>query len=298
MAKKSRTKARDRRRSPRVRSGRGSRARAGPAAATRPATAPRTALPAYVAPAVRGPAVRVRPGRPARAGARGHRAARPWQDRHRGPRGDALHAAADGRAGDGARRRRGLAGAAGAAPVRRPVPRPGRRARPTRWPSPTRAPGIVGLTEQPGPGPRLQDLVTDEPLDGDRPRRLRVLGRGRPTDDPATAAALEQANTAASRRARLDGVEAAYWTDVGTKEHLRWVMPEPEAELLDALARLHAAGKDRLRRGLPAGRHVPRPRPARPGLGPARRHRRPRPSRSRPSASPPTSPRRWPTTPT
>ncbi len=65
-------------------------------------------------------------------------------------------------------------------------------------------------------------------------------------DDPATAAALEQANTAAAPSARLTAVEAAYWTDVGTKEHLRWVMPEPEAELLDALARLHAAGRDRL----------------------------------------------------
>ena len=39
-------------------------------------------------------------------------------------------------------------------------------------------------------------------------------------------------------------MEAAYWTNVGPKEHLRWVMPEPEEELLTALARLHVAGKD------------------------------------------------------
>ena len=65
-------------------------------------------------------------------------------------------------------------------------------------------------------------------------------------EDPATAAALEQANAAASPSARLTTVEAAYWTDVGTKEHLRWVMPQPEAELLDALARLHAAGRDQV----------------------------------------------------
>src|SRR6478736_664729 len=58
------------------------------------------------------------------------------------------------------------------------------------------------------------------------------------------AAALEQANAAALPTARLTSVEAAYWTSVGSKEHLRWVMPEPEDELLDALARLHAAGKD------------------------------------------------------
>ena len=58
------------------------------------------------------------------------------------------------------------------------------------------------------------------------------------------AAALDQANAAASPTARLTQVAAAYWTDVGTKEHLRWVMPEPEDALLDALARLHVAGKD------------------------------------------------------
>ena len=33
---------------------------------------------------------------------------------------------------------------------------------------------------------------------------------------------------------------------MGTKEHLRWVMPDPEDALLDALARLHAAGRDTL----------------------------------------------------
>ena len=31
---------------------------------------------------------------------------------------------------------------------------------------------------------------------------------------------------------------------MGSKEHLRWAMPEPEGALLDALARLHAAGED------------------------------------------------------
>ena len=63
------------------------------------------------------------------------------------------------------------------------------------------------------------------------------------------AAALEQANDAATPTARLTTVEAAYWTDVGTKEHLRWVMPEPEDALLDALARLHAAGRDDVAHG-------------------------------------------------
>ena len=107
----------------------------------------------------------------------------------------------------------------------------------------TEEPGIVGLTEAPGEGPRLQDLITDEQLsitvhDGFDYWIADV------EDTSGMAAALEQANEAATPTARLTTVEAAYWTDVGTKEHLRWVMPEPEDRLLDALARLHAAGKD------------------------------------------------------
>jgi len=62
-------------------------------------------------------------------------------------------------------------------------------------------------------------------------------------------AALEQANGGVMPTTRLASVEAAYWTDVGTKEHLRWVMPHPEDQLLDALARLHAAGSDSVAEG-------------------------------------------------
>jgi hypothetical protein len=59
-------------------------------------------------------------------------------------------------------------------------------------------------------------------------------------------ASLEAANAAANPTVRLASVEAAYWTNVGTKEHLRWVMPHDEDRLLSALARLHAAGKDKI----------------------------------------------------
>lgn len=103
---------------------------------------------------------------------------------------------------------------------------------------------MVGLTDAPGEGSRLQDLVVDRPLDltlhegfefwvadlGDEADRMRP--------------ALESANEAAHPTARLSSVEAAYWTDVGTKEHLRWVMPHDEEDLLTALARLHVAGED------------------------------------------------------
>jgi hypothetical protein len=103
--------------------------------------------------------------------------------------------------------------------------------------------GIVGLTDPPGAGPRLQDLVTDKEL------KVTVhdgfefwISDVEEKDD--LVAALEQANAAANPTERLTQVDAAYWTDVGTREHLRWVMPEPEDRLLDALARLHVAGRD------------------------------------------------------
>jgi hypothetical protein len=108
---------------------------------------------------------------------------------------------------------------------------------------------MVGLTEDPGAGPRLQALVADEPL------RVTVHeGFGfwvADVEDPdgSVAASLEQANAAASPTARLASVAAAYWTDVGSKEHLRWVLPHDEDAALTALARLHAAGTDRLVEG-------------------------------------------------
>jgi hypothetical protein len=109
------------------------------------------------------------------------------------------------------------------------------------------APGIVGLTDPPGAGPRLQDLVTGDRLDVTVHDGFDFWVADVPEGDRAAmTAALEQANAAAAPTARLTTVEAAYWTDVGAKEHLRWVMPEPEDRLLDALARLHAAGRDRL----------------------------------------------------
>ncbi|QZY29259.1 DUF5926 family protein [Nocardioides coralli] len=105
--------------------------------------------------------------------------------------------------------------------------------------------GPVGLGSDPGEGPRLQDLVADEPL------RITVHDGfdywvADLPDSSELAAALEQANDQVDPTDRLTSVEAAYWTNVGSKEHLRWVMPEPEGQLLDALARLHEADRDRL----------------------------------------------------
>ncbi len=109
--------------------------------------------------------------------------------------------------------------------------------------------GVIGLTDAPGEGPRLQDLVTDAPLEV-------TVHDGfdywiADVEDPtgAAAASLESANSAANPSARLASVEAAYWTDVGNREHLRWVMPYDEEPLLDALARLHVAGRTTVAEG-------------------------------------------------
>ncbi len=104
-------------------------------------------------------------------------------------------------------------------------------------------PGVVGLTEAPGEGPRLQDLVSGTSLDVTVHEGFDYW-LADVADTDGMEAALEQANQAATPTARLSSVEAAYWTDVGTKEHLRWVMPEPEDALLDALSRLHTSGQD------------------------------------------------------
>lgn len=104
----------------------------------------------------------------------------------------------------------------------------------------------VGLTDPPGEGARIQDLVADKPLDVTVHEGFDFWVAD--VDDPsgAIAVSLETANAAASPTHRLDSVAAAYWTDVGTKEHLRWVMPHDEEKLLSTLAKLHVLGKDKI----------------------------------------------------
>jgi hypothetical protein len=97
-------------------------------------------------------------------------------------------------------------------------------------------------------GPRLQDLVdTTAALEP-------VVHSGfdfwvaDEVEDPngEIAAGLERANAAADPTVRLSSVEAAYWTEMGSRRFLRWVMPHAEDALLDGLSRLHAAGRSTL----------------------------------------------------
>ncbi|KRB78409.1 topoisomerase II [Nocardioides sp. Root190] len=103
--------------------------------------------------------------------------------------------------------------------------------------------GMIGLTSTPGTGPRLQDLVADGPLAVEVHEGFDFWVSDMDASSEL-AQALEAADGAAAPTARLTEVTAAYWTAMGSKEHLRWVMPEPEDVLLDALARLHVSGDD------------------------------------------------------
>ena len=108
----------------------------------------------------------------------------------------------------------------------------------------------AGAPVDPGPigaagsgGPRLQEL-----LDLSAPFEVTVhedFGFWLEGAEPnaAARAGLEQANQAILPTVRLPGLEAAYWVRPSNERaHLRWVRPEPEEKLLDALARLRAAG--------------------------------------------------------
>jgi Family of unknown function (DUF5926)/SEC-C motif len=104
---------------------------------------------------------------------------------------------------------------------------------------------IVQASAQPGPGPRLQDLVDpsselavtvhegfDYWIEG-------VVGDERDAD---VAESLERANAGVVPTVRLVSVAAAYWAGMAERSTLRWVLPEDEEPLLDALARLHTSG--------------------------------------------------------
>jgi hypothetical protein len=105
-----------------------------------------------------------------------------------------------------------------------------------------------GLPE--GPGPRLQDLLAvDEPLTVTVHENFDFWTEGEQDVLPEMAASLERASAAAIPTQRLVSVQAAYWARVGDREHLRWVLPYEEEPLLDALARLRAAGDDTLAGG-------------------------------------------------
>ncbi|WP_229052910.1 DUF5926 family protein [Aeromicrobium sp. Leaf350] len=114
----------------------------------------------------------------------------------------------------------------------------------------TLEPGQPVAVSDPGVGPRLQELlVTDAPFEVTVHEGFDFWLEGVEAGDQARAL-LEQANASAAPTVKLDGVEAAYWTQMGERRFLRWVQPHDESTLLDAFARLHAAGEDHLGEGV------------------------------------------------
>jgi hypothetical protein len=105
----------------------------------------------------------------------------------------------------------------------------------------------VAAERVPADGPRLQDLLDpDAPFTPTVHDGFEFWLENAENSTPEVAASLERANQAAIPTARLSGVDAAYWCETPERNHLRWVMPHPEEKLLDALARLHAAGASSL----------------------------------------------------
>ncbi len=101
--------------------------------------------------------------------------------------------------------------------------------------------------QEPDEAERLADLI--DPAVALTPELHADFTWWLPADNPEptgeVALSLERANAAIlpTDRLRGAGVTAAYWVDAGQKAHLRWVRPEPEEQLLAAMARLAARGE-------------------------------------------------------
>ncbi len=104
------------------------------------------------------------------------------------------------------------------------------------------APGSsVVPTDLPGPGARLQDLLDPAPIDVSVHQGFDYWLEDAEQDEDVLAS-MERANATIVPTARLTGVPSAYWCRMKEKAHLRWVLPEDEDPLLDALARLSVSG--------------------------------------------------------
>jgi hypothetical protein len=97
----------------------------------------------------------------------------------------------------------------------------------------------VGL---PTPGPRLQDLLADEPFEVTVHEGFGYWVEGAPDEDGDIAEALERANANVVPTVKLASAPAAYWCQMRGRAHLRWALPHDEEPALDALARLAVDG--------------------------------------------------------
>jgi hypothetical protein len=94
-------------------------------------------------------------------------------------------------------------------------------------------------TAIPTDGPRLEDVLVPGPLgltlhDGYDHWLEGVVTEQ--TDE--VAASMQRANDSVIPTRALSSVKSAYWCAMAERSHLRWVLPEDEEPLLDALARV------------------------------------------------------------
>lgn len=94
-----------------------------------------------------------------------------------------------------------------------------------------------------GSGPRLQELLAHQPLDVTVHTSFDYWMADDVDPQGDVGESMRRANERVMPTVRLANVEAAYWVDMGDKRFVRWVLPQPEERLLDALARLRAAGE-------------------------------------------------------
>lgn len=107
-------------------------------------------------------------------------------------------------------------------------------------------PGTPVTMTDPGVGPRLQDVLDlSAPFDVTVHDGFDYWLADIESDENAEAL-LAEANESIAPSVKLDSVPGAYWTEMGHERFLRWVMDHDDTALLDALARLQAAGDDKL----------------------------------------------------
>ena len=105
------------------------------------------------------------------------------------------------------------------------------------------------LSELPEAGERLQDLLGDAPLQIEVQEGFDFWIDPAEERTPELEEALTEAREQTVPMVKVDGVQSAYWTRMG-KEFLRWIRPEDEYTLLNALARLQVAKETELEDGV------------------------------------------------
>ena len=99
----------------------------------------------------------------------------------------------------------------------------------------------VQIPPLPGPGPRLQDLLSNDGLDI-TVRDSFDFWLDEESSSPEVRASLERANTSIVPTVRMAAAPAAYWCRYPERAHVRWVLGDDEHVALAALARLPHVG--------------------------------------------------------